>query len=261
MSEYKFKHLYGPVSSWRLGRSLGVDLLPSKCKTCTFDCVYCQLGKIKEYTSQRQVFVETQGVIEEIKSLPDIPIDYFTFSGQGEPSLASNLGETARAIKELRSEPVAVITNGSFIHNQGFREELAVVDYVSLKLDAYDQQSLESLNQPCKQVKFEDIFDGTVEFRKIYNGTLTLQLMFIENNKNDASKFIKLLEAIKPDEVHLNTPLRPSAVKPLSESQMQEIKSVFSKLPYKISSVYEIEKLKVEPISESDTLRRRPSKF
>ncbi len=156
---------------------------------------------------------------------------------------------------------MAVITNGSFIYDAGFREELAVVDYVSLKLDAYDQQSLESLNQPCKQVKFEDIFDGTVEFRKIYNGTLALQLMFIENNRNDASKFIKLLEAIKPDEVHLNTPLRPSAVKPLSESQMQEIKSVFSKLPYKISSVYEIEKLKVEPISESDTLRRRPSKF
>lgn len=261
MVDSKFKHLYGPVSSWRLGRSLGVDLLPTKCKTCTFDCVYCQLGNIKEYTTQRQVFVKTKDVIEEIKSLPDIPIDYFTFSGQGEPSLAANLGETVQAIKEIRNEPVAVITNGSFIYDESFRKELALVDYVSLKFDAYDQKSLEAINRPCKQVKFEDIFNGIVAFRQIYKGTLALQLMFIESNKSDASKFIKLLEAIKPDEIHLNTPLRPSAVKPLPEGEMQKIKSVFEKLPYKISSVYETEKLKVEPISKEDTLRRRPNRF
>jgi wyosine [tRNA(Phe)-imidazoG37] synthetase (radical SAM superfamily) len=240
---------------------LGVDLLPAGCKTCSFDCVYCQLGQSNKYVNKRQVFIDTDEVLDEIKNLPDIPIDYFTFSGQGEPSLAANLGETAQAIKKIRSEPVAVITNGSFIHDESFRKELALVDYVSLKFDAYDQKSLEAINRPCKQVKFEDIFKGIVNFRQIYKGTLALQLMFIESNKNSADRFIKLLEAIKPDEVHLNTPLRPSAVKPLSESEMQEIKSVFDNLPYKISSVYEIEKLKVEPISKEDTLRRRPNRF
>ena len=261
MKKLKFKHLYGPVSSWRLGRSLGVDLLPSESKTCTFDCIYCQLGQIKEYTTQRRVFIETKVVIDEIKSLPDIPIDYFTFSGRGEPALAANLGETARAIKEIRNEPVAVISNGSFIYDASFREELAVVDYVSLKLDAYNQEGLEAINRPCKKVKFEDIFKGIAAFRQMYKGTLALQIMFIEDNKNDAPKFIELLKAIQPDEVHLNTPLRPSAIKPLSESEMKEIKIVFAELPYKVTSVYEIEKIKVEPISEKDTLKRRPNIF
>lgn len=261
MKEYRFKHLYGPVSSWRLGRSLGVDLLPGGCKTCTFDCVYCQLGQIKEYTTQRRVFVRTKGVINEIKSLPDIPIDYFTFSGQGEPALAANLGETARAIKEIRSEPVAVISNSSFVHDAGFREELAVVDYALLKLDAHNQQTLEAINRPCKNIRFEDIFKGLVEFRQIYKGILALQIMFIESNKNSAHEFVELLELIKPDEVHLNTPLRPSEIKPLSEDEMKKIKTVFKDLPYKISSVYEIEKIKVEPISEEDTLKRRPNNF
>ncbi len=261
MKEYRFKHLYGPVSSWRLGRSLGVDLLPGGCKTCTFDCVYCQLGQIKEYTTQRRVFVRTKGVINEIKSLPDIPIDYFTFSGQGEPALAANLGETARAIKEIRGEPVAVISNSSFIHDAGFREELAVVDYALLKFDAHNQQTLEAINRPCKNIRFDDIFSGIIKFRQIYKGILALQIMFIESNKNSAHEFVKLLELIKPDEVHLNTPLRPSAIKPLSEDEMKEIKTVFKDLPYKVSSVYEIEKIKVEPISEEDTLKRRPNKF
>ena len=261
MKELKFKHLYGPVSSWRLGRSLGVDLLPGGCKTCTFDCIYCQLGQIKEYTTKRQVFIETKEVIDEIKSLPDIPIDYFTFSGQGEPALAANLGETARAIKETRDEPVAIISNSSFMRDAGFREELAVIDYVLLKLDAHNQQTLKAINRPCKNIKFEDIFNGIVEFRRMYKGTLALQIMFIEANKNSAHEFIGFLDSIKPDEVHLNTPLRPCAIKPLSEGEMKKIKTVFAGLPYKVSSVYEVEKLIVKPISEEDTLKRRPNKF
>jgi wyosine [tRNA(Phe)-imidazoG37] synthetase (radical SAM superfamily) len=261
MVDSKFKHLYGPVSSWRLGRSLGVDLLPQGCKTCSFDCVYCQLGQSREYIDQRQVFIDTDEVLAEIKNLPDIPIDYFTFSGQGEPSLAANLGQTAQGIKTLRQEPVAVISNGSFIHEAAFREELAVVDYVSLKLDACNQPMLKKINRPCESIKFEDIIQGMAEFRKIYKGTLALQIMFIEENKNEAENFIDLLKNIKPDEVHLNTPLRPCGVKPLTKEEMKKIKAVFVDLPYKITSVYDVEKMKVEPISEEDTLKRRPNKF
>ena len=100
----KFKYIYGPVSSWRLGSSLGVDLLSGREKLCSFDCIYCQLGEIKTHTAQRRLYVPTKKVIAEIKTLPNIHVDYIAFSGRGEPTLAVNLGRTIKAIKKLRKE-------------------------------------------------------------------------------------------------------------------------------------------------------------
>ena len=111
MEPPKYKYIYGPVSSWRLGRSLGIDPISSFQKTCTFDCVYCQSGRTEVFSTRREVFVPTEALIQELNSLPEVSIDYITFAGNGEPTLAKNLGGMIRAVKIIRREKIAVITN------------------------------------------------------------------------------------------------------------------------------------------------------
>ena len=109
MTKQKFKYIYGPVSSWRLGRSLGVDPLSQKNKICTFDCIYCQVGRAKPSQVQRKIYVPTKDIIQEIKNLPKIKADYITFSGKGEPTLAKNLGILIKQIKKIRKAEVKKI--------------------------------------------------------------------------------------------------------------------------------------------------------
>ena len=255
MTKYKFKYIYGPVPSWRLGSSLGIDLLSQKDKVCNFDCIYCQLGKNPGYTQKRKLYVPTENILKELNMLPKIHIDYITFSGRGEPTLAINLGETIKAIKELRKEPIAILTNSSLIDRKEIRRELFLADFVALKLDAYSQDSLEKINRTSPGIRFENIFNGIKEFRKEYTGKLALQIMLINENKDGASKLAELAHQIQPDEVQINTPLRPCPVKPLSLSYIVRIKRHFEGL--NIVSIYDAEHKKVTPISTKDTLRRR----
>ena len=111
-----------------MGRSLGIDLLCEADKVCTFKCIYCQIGNTCEYTTKRKIYVETKDVIEEIKNLPDVDIDYMTFSGRGEPTLALNLGEVIKKLKRIRSEPVAVLTNSSLIDRRDVSRDLGLAD-------------------------------------------------------------------------------------------------------------------------------------
>lgn len=253
----KYKYIYGPVPSWRLGSSLGIDLLSQDDKICTFDCLYCQLGRFSEYKTKRGVFVSTEKVIDEIKLLPDLKIDYLTFSGRGEPTLALNLGRTIKALREIRKEPVAVLSNSSLIDDENVRKELALADYVSLKLDAYSESSLKEINRPDEKIKFNTILEGIKEFRKEFKGKLALQIMFLKENKDQAVKFIELAKDIKPDEIQVNTPLRPCGVMPLSKEEIEAIKEDFKKLPVELVSVYDKEVKKVSSISRKDTLKRR----
>lgn len=256
----KYKYIYGPVFSWRLGRSLGIDILSQKNKVCNFSCIYCQLGSTAEYEIERKIYVSTESIIQELKKLPEAKIDYITFSGRGEPTLAKNLGETITAIKSLRKEPIAVITNSVLINREDVRKELFLADFVLAKLDAFSQQSLEEINQPAAGIKFSEIIAGLKAFRSTYKGKYAIQIMFIEQNKNHADDFIKLVNEINPDEVQLNTPLRKCAVSPLDKNTMLKIKERFvNKCDSSISvvSVYDITWQKITSISDTDTLRRR----
>ena len=256
--EKRFKYIYGPVPSWRLGSSLGIDLLSQKEKVCNFDCLYCQIGKTKRYTQARKVYVSTEAVAREIKSLPEVSIDYLTFSGRGEPTLAANLGEVARAIKSIRTEPLAILTNSSLIDNQDVRKDLLLIDFVCLKLDSYSQQSLEKINNPAAGIRFENILNGIKQFRKEYKGRLGLQIMFIEQNKNMAEELAGLARLIGPDEVQINTPLRSCAPVALAPKEISSIKRCFKGL--NIVSPYDVSPRKVSPISARDTLKRRGKK-
>jgi wyosine [tRNA(Phe)-imidazoG37] synthetase (radical SAM superfamily) len=256
----KFKYIYGPVPSWRLGSSLGIDLLSQKEKICNFDCIYCQLGKTKRLTVERKTYVSADEFIKEFKALPDIKIDYSTFSGRGEPTLAENLGDSIKKLRLIRREPIAVITNGSLIGIDEVRKELAPADFVIVKLDAYSQESLRELNRPSQGIEFNSILSGIKEFRKIYAGKLALQIMFIEENKEKVNEYVYLSNYIKPDEVQINTPLRHCNIKPLTKGEIVKIRDHFilAGKGFNIVSVYDDKAPKrVVSVSNEDTLKRR----
>jgi len=256
----QYRYIYGPVPSWRLGSSLGIDLLSQEEKICNFDCIYCQLGPTKKHAIERKIYVSVEKVIEELGGLSDTNIDYITFSGRGEPALAANLGEAVKAVKLIRKESVAVITNGSLMGLGEVREELSLADFVIVKLDACSPDALEKINRPSKDIEFEGILEGLKEFRNKYEGKLALQIMFIENNKDYISQYIHLVNHIKPDEVQVNTPLRFCNIKPLTREEILRIKSHFISACKGINavSVYDERVLKdISSISDEETLKRR----
>ncbi|MBN2830695.1 MAG: radical SAM protein [Candidatus Omnitrophica bacterium] len=235
-------------------------MLSQKGKICNFDCIYCQLGKTKKYSQARKIYVPTRKLIQELKILPDIKIDYITFSGRGEPTLAKNLGEAIKEVKSIREENIAVITNGSLIGKEQVRKELKLANFVIIKLDACSQKSLIKINRPSKEIEFNNILNGIKEFKKGYTGKLALQIMFIEENKKSIDEHIYLSNYIKPDEVQVNTPLRRCRVKPLSKEEIYRIKNRFilAGKGINIVSVYDERLFKeVVSVSNENTLKRR----
>jgi len=193
------KTIYGPVSSWRLGKSLGLDLICRRKKICPFNCIYCQLGKEGTTTVQRKKFVETAKIIAEFKLLQDkIDADIVTFSGAGEPTLAKNLGETARALKKITRLPLASFTNGALLSDKRVRKELCLLGKVLIKLDAPSQSVMEQLNRPHKSLRFDEILGAIKTFRQEYRGKLCLQMMFVKKIKNTPGKWRNWPEKYSP---------------------------------------------------------------
>lgn len=251
------KYIYGPVPSWRLGSSLGIDLLSREEKICSFDCTYCQLGRNKARQTTRGLFVPVEDMVREIRSLPDIHIDYLTFSGRGEPTLASNLGDAIRALKDIRREKIAVITNSSLIPVEEVQMDLLTADLVMAKLDAATEGVFNAINRPSKDLSFYDIINALAVFRKRFAGKFALQVMFTSLNKDFAPRIAEIARAIGPDEVQINTPLRPCGEKPLPESELRSLKKFFDGYGLNSKNVYDAEKKKVNSLSDDDTLRRR----
>ncbi len=249
--------IYGPVASWRLGRSLGVDLLNRKKKVCSFDCVYCQLGKGGEFTIEPREFVSLGQLAGEIKSLRPVKADYATFSGMGEPTLASNLGEAIELVRSVLHIPTAVLTNASLMFREDVRKRLASADTVVAKLDAPNEELFAAINKPVRGLHFDQIKEGIRLFKDEYKGKLALQVMFIEANKDYASEIAALARQISADEVQINTPLRPSRVKPLSRECIASIEEEFEDVR-NVVTVYEARKPKVSPLDIAETSRRRP---
>jgi len=250
--------IYGPVPSWRLGRSLGVDPVSSKGKTCSFDCTYCQLGRTKHPVTERRNFIRVEQLVEELKRAEGLPLDYITFSGMAEPTLAANLGPLVRAVRERSPYLIAILTNSSLMVREDVRRDLALFDLVAAKVDAPNEALFQRINRPFVSHGLEEIVEGIRRFRKEYEGRLALQMMFVEANKDYASEMAELARELKPDEVQLNTPLRLSPVRPLSPSEMEVIEEAFEGL--NLLNVYKAERPEVVPLEESETRRRRPKK-
>jgi wyosine [tRNA(Phe)-imidazoG37] synthetase (radical SAM superfamily) len=207
------KHIFGPVSSRRLGRSLGIDPIPLK--TCNFSCVYCQLGRTKPYTSMRREFVSSEEVISELRSALDAhegnDIDWITFVGSGETALHSRLGWLIRQVKKLTPLPVAVITNGSLLFRPGVREELAAADAVLPNLDAGRETLFNQINRSHRTYTFETQLQGLRLLRQEYSGKLWVEVMLVRG-LNDTQEALddlsSALETVEPDEIHLCIPDR-----------------------------------------------------
>jgi len=249
--------IYGPVSSWRLGRSLGIDLLSTRGSTCSFDCTYCQLGKTVHPLSERNEFVTLAELARELEAAKGVPADYSTFSGVGEPTLASNLGKAIELVRSTLGLPVAVLTNSSFMPREDVRRELALADVVVAKVDAPDEERFQAVNRPFAGCTLDEILQGIRRFRSEYKGKLALQMMFVEANRDCAPEMARVARELSPDEVQINTPLRPCAVKPLPPDDIAAIRDKFSGLP-RVVTVYEAVTPEVTPLSPEETLRRRP---
>jgi len=253
--------IYGPVPSWRLGRSLGIDLLPGRGKVCSFDCVYCQLGRTTRLTAERQVFVDMERLHADLDTLPlkAADVDYITFSGTGEPTLAANLGEAIELVRgspRLQNVPLAVLTNATLLSRPDVRRDLVHADLVVAKLDAPDEEHFRAINRPIEGVTWSLLVEGIRAFRGEFHGGLALQMMFVPANRERAAEMAALAWSLNPDEVQLNTPLRPSPTPPLARADMAKVEEVFAGLP--VVNVYGAKPPEVSLLDEAETRRRRP---
>ena len=252
--------IYGPVPSWRLGMSLGIDLLGGGEKRCSFNCIYCQLGQTRRLETMRGSFVDL-GMLKMDMNAVEGKASYnvVTFSGTGEPTLSRDLADANRMVKRIGRAPTAVLTNSSLFPDENVREDLAGFDIVVAKLDAPSQELFGRINRPAKGVELENVLRGLKKFREAFRGTFALQMMFMEQNLHHAEKLGKLAREILPDEVHLNTPLRPCGVSPLDRPELCRLLRHFGDL--NVLMVYDfIGKVpEVEPLDTAETLLRRPA--
>lgn len=223
----KRNYIFGPVPSRRLGRSLGVDLVPFK--TCSYDCIYCQLGRTTNKTTQQKEWVPIDIVIDQLKAKLSSKPDYITLSGSGEPTLFSRLKDLISRIKDITDIPVAVLTNGSLLWQPKVRNALKSADLVIPSLDAGSSQIFQYVNRPHSNITFSKMLDGLVKFRDEYSGNYWLEVFLIAGvttPKMEINRLKTCINAIHPDKVQVNTVTRPPAedfAEPVSQKQLQTI--------------------------------------
>ena len=225
-----YKYLFGPVPSRRLGMSLGVDLAPKK--VCSLNCVYCEVGKTTKLTLDRKEYIKADKVQAELeayfKESPDP--DYITFSGYGEPTLNSAIGEILTFIKQLRPDiPVAVLTNGTLFADKEVRTSLLNADLVLPSLDAVSEEVFQKINRPAPGLKAADYIQGLIEFRKEFSGKIWLEIFILPGYNDAPEELARLKEVIlkiTPESVQLNTLDRPGTImnlQPASHEVLQKI--------------------------------------
>jgi wyosine [tRNA(Phe)-imidazoG37] synthetase (radical SAM superfamily) len=260
--------VFGPVPSRRLGRSLGIDMVPLK--TCTFNCIYCQLGRTTCQTLDRKPYVpggQVIGELEEKLSSLSSPPDYITFSGSGEPTLNSEIGWVIREITRLTKIPIAVLTNGSLLHLETVRSALQDADLVIPTLDAASPQLFKFVNRPHHSLRFSQILSGLKDFRREFGGQVWLEVMLcsgINDDSKEIRRLRKTLDQIGPDRIQLNTVIRPPAeeyVSPLSPDQMEKVRDLWGAEAEIIPDFPQLENSPASPVRDEeivDLLKRRP---
>ncbi|MCU0651613.1 MAG: radical SAM protein [Candidatus Omnitrophica bacterium] len=230
------KYIFGPLKSRRLGNSLGITLTPYK--ICTFDCVYCQLGKTNVLTRERKEYIFSSEIIEELRNWLEghsAEIDYLqyiTLSGSGEPTLNIRIGDLIREIKQICKIPVAVITNGSLLAEDCLRRELVEADLIIPSLDAATQAVFEKIDRPVSGITVDGVIAGLIVFRKEYRGQLWLEIMLAAGINDDLRQIKKLkvaIDKINPDKIQLNSPVRSTTeagILPVKRQKLEKIRKI-----------------------------------
>jgi wyosine [tRNA(Phe)-imidazoG37] synthetase (radical SAM superfamily) len=226
-----YTHLFGPVHSRRLGRSLGIDLVPVK--TCSFDCVYCECGHTTRETIERQDFFPIQEVLKELQHYLSFSpeLDFITFSGSGEPTLSTSIGEVIRFLKQFfPCYRVAVLTNGSLLWRADVREELLPADFILPTLSSVFDDTFRKIQRPASGIQVKQVLEGLERFREEYTGEIWLEIFIIPGINTSQRELDGLRAAIgkiSPDRVHLNTLDRPGTedwVRPASPEELERIR-------------------------------------
>jgi wyosine [tRNA(Phe)-imidazoG37] synthetase (radical SAM superfamily) len=223
--------IFGPVPSRRLGRSLGVDLVPFK--TCTFDCLYCQLGRTTHKTLERREWVPLEEVLDELEGKLALKPDHVTLSGSGEPTLYARLGELIDRIRSMTNVPVAVLTNGSLLWQDEVRRQLGAAHRVLPSLDAGHDAMFQTVNRPHEGVTFQGMMEGLIQFREEYRGEYWLEVLLLPQytaTENEVRKIASCVSRIRPGRTQLNTATRPTAeasARPLDLRRLEELATAF----------------------------------
>jgi wyosine [tRNA(Phe)-imidazoG37] synthetase (radical SAM superfamily) len=270
MSAADFSYVYGPVASRRLGRSLGVDLVPFK--TCSYDCIYCQLGRTTCKTIERREYFPIGPMLVELeKKLAAGPApDYITLAGSGEPTLNARIGELITAIKKLTSINVAVLTNGSLLWMPDVRQELSRADLVVPSLDAGDSQLFNDVNRPHPAIDFDAMIEGLIQFTEKFSKPVWLEVLLLSGITGvsaEVEKIAGLTRRIRPQRVQLNTVSRPPCEQfahSLNAEQLEAFATLFE-VPSEVvsdSSEHASPGESANDVSDGDVLAlisRRPS--
>jgi len=216
MNDPASTHIFGPVPSRRLGLSLGIDLVPFK--TCTLDCIYCELGKTATPVTERAEYVsylQLKSEIETFFSLEDRKLDYITLSGSGEPTLNKALPRVVKLLRKLSKTPIALLTNGTLFSDPEVRREALAVDVILPSLDVVSEELFKTLNRPAPGLDIKEIITGLIALRREYQGQIWLEILFcrgLNDTPKEINRLAKAVAAIKPDKIQLNTVVRPGAM-------------------------------------------------
>lgn len=206
---------FGPVPSRRLGRSLGINNIPAK--ICTYSCAYCQVGRTVQMAVERRPYYSPQEIFDEVREKVDglqsqgSAVDYLTFVPDGEPTLDINLGRAIDMLKSLGIR-IAVISNASLLWDEGVRRDLAVADWVSIKVDTVDDRVWRRMDRPHRALRHEAILQGIQDFSKEFKGTLASESMLLSGINDDERSILataQFLEGIDPETAYISVPIRP----------------------------------------------------
>jgi wyosine [tRNA(Phe)-imidazoG37] synthetase (radical SAM superfamily) len=210
-----YKYVFGPVASSRLGLSLGLDLIGPD-KTCTLDCVYCEVGPTRRLTLKRGEYAPPAGILAELerwKSESRRTPDYITLGGRGEPCLNSGLAEIISGAREVfHGVPVAVLTNSTLLGTPDVRRDLALADAVLPSMDSLLQNEFQAVNRPHPGLKLDSIAESLNEFRREYDGKIFLEILLVSGLNDTAGNLEKLEQYVRelsPDQIDVATMTRP----------------------------------------------------
>jgi wyosine [tRNA(Phe)-imidazoG37] synthetase (radical SAM superfamily) len=258
-------YIYGPVPSRRLGRSLGIDLVPFK--ACTYDCIYCQLGRTTNKTIERREWSPPDEIIDALPDNLGRDPDYITLSGSGEPTLYSRIGDLIERVHSLTDIPVAVLTNGSLLWKKELRRQIEGADLVIPSLDAGDGRMFRAVNRPHPEITFEKMLEGLISFREEFRGACWLEVFILAGHtaiEEEARKLANCVDRIKPDRVQLNTVTRPPAedyAVSAGRARLEELAALFNpraEVIAEYSGVYGEYDFAATEESVLQLLRRRP---